>query len=198
MGIGTVAVIGTFGMGTFGWTCRDVVETRGDDVSSEHPFAAALLTRQRIMLQLRERAADRAAMRVGQRGVSTRERLNADGLGCVKGRVPPCPPFGSSVGVADENLGGVRPLAAKNRSKIFGSDFTGEPQRVGALAEPLTSDSMLFGVVVVLGVLLFVVDLGLTGTERTSRHDQHGSSPQSARRAWRSRDAASRRHKDRR
>src|SRR5580700_9782846 len=44
MRIGTVAVVGTFGMGTFGRTCRDVVEMRGDDVPGEHPFGAALLT----------------------------------------------------------------------------------------------------------------------------------------------------------
>ena len=191
MRIGTVAIIGTFG-----WTCRDMVESRGDDVLGQHPFAATLLTGQGVMLQLRQRAADRAAMRVGQLGVSARERLNADRLGRVEGRVPSCPPFSSSVGVADENFGSARLLAAKYRAKIFVNDFTGEPQRVGTLSEPLTGDSMLFAVIIVLGVLLFVVGLGLTGTERPSRHDQHGLCPQSARRTRRSRVAASRRHKD--
>ena len=37
--IGTIAVIGAFG-----WPCGDMVETRGDDVPGDNPFAAALLT----------------------------------------------------------------------------------------------------------------------------------------------------------
>src|SRR5277367_5269295 len=110
MRIGTVAIIGTFG-----WTCCDMVETRGDYVPGEYPLVAALLTGQRITLQLRERATDCAVMRMGQLGISTRQRLNADRLGRVEGRVPSSPPLSSSVGVADENFGGARPLAPKYR-----------------------------------------------------------------------------------
>ena len=61
MRVGSVAVISAIG-----WTGGDVIEASSDDIGGHDRFAAAALTRERILLKFSERAADRVVMSRGE------------------------------------------------------------------------------------------------------------------------------------
>ena len=94
MRIGTIAVIGAFSRPR-----GDMVEAGRHDVFGDNPFAAAALARECVALKLGKRASHGGAMRLGKSRVAVNQRLDADRLGRVEGRVPSGAAFAAAVGV---------------------------------------------------------------------------------------------------
>ena len=75
----------------------------------------------------------------------------------------------------NEHLAGGGAKPTQYGAEVFGRNLAGESQLLSAAAEPLPYDPLLLRVIVVVGVLLFVIGLGLGGGQRAFGHYQHQS-----------------------
>jgi hypothetical protein len=73
----------------------------------------------------------------------------------------------------NEYFGGGRAKPTQHGVEVFGGNLAGEAQLLGATAEPFSDHPLLLRVIVVLGVLLFVLGLGLRSGQRTFGHYEH-------------------------
>ena len=151
----------------------DMIEAGSDDIAGDDPFAPAVATRQRIVFELFQSAADCFSVCLDKAVIASDQALDTDRFGRVEGRIPTGASVVVAVRLANEYLGGGRAKPAQHGAEVFGRNLAGEAQFLGAAAEPLPYDPLLLAVIVVLGVLLFVIGLGLRSGQRTFGHYEH-------------------------
>src|SRR5229473_4560735 len=148
----------------------DMIEAGSYDIAGDDPFAPASATRQRIVFELFQSAADCFSVCLDKAVIASDQALDTDRFGRVEGRIPTGASVVVAVRLANEYLGGGRAKPTQHGPEVFGRNLAGEAQLLGAAAEPLPYDPLLLAVIVVLGVLLFVIGLGLRSGQRTFGH----------------------------
>ncbi len=168
MGVGAVAVVDA-ACGPRG----DMIEAGSYDIAGDDPFAPASATRQRIVFEFFQSAGDCLSVCLDQAVIAPGQALDAHGLRRVESGIP----TGASVVVVVRNVNeyfsGRGVQTAQDGAEVRAGDIAGEAQLLRTTAEPLPYYPLLLAVIVVLGVLLFVIGLGLRSGQRTFGHYEH-------------------------
>ena len=151
----------------------DVIEARGDDIVGHDPFAPTAASGKRILLKLFQRAADCFPVSLDYLMIFSNEALNADRLRRVEGCVPAGAPILIAIGLVNEHLARSRAKPVQYSTEVFTHNLTSQSKLVSTTTEPLPDYPLFLGVIIVVGVLLFVIGFGLGGGQRAFGHYQH-------------------------
>jgi hypothetical protein len=127
------------------------------------------------MLKFFQSTADCLSVCLDQALIASDQALDADLFGRVERRIP----AGATVVVAarlvNQHFCGLGVQATQNSAELFAGNLAKQAKLLGTTTGPHSYHALLLGVVVVLGVFLFVIGLGLGGGQGAFRHDEHQS-----------------------